>query len=53
MRLMEECFDGVKVTEYQMTIEPFDGGHQAMVNKASINAKRYTIIIPLAGRHGS
>ena len=50
---MEECFDGVKVAEYQMSIATFDEGHQAMANKASVNAKRYMVIIPLDGRHGS
>ena len=53
MRLMEECFDGVKVPEYQMRIAEFDGGHRAIVNKASVNSKRYTVIIPLDGRAGS
>ena len=50
---MEECFDGVKVAEYQMTIVAFDGGHRAMVKKASVNAKLYKVIIPLDGKHGS
>jgi hypothetical protein len=53
MQLMEGCFDGVKVAEYQMSIAAFDGGHQAMVNKASDNYKWYMMIIPLDGRHGS
>ncbi len=53
MQLMEECFDGVKVAEYQMSIATFDGGHQAIVNMASVNSKHYTVIIPLYGQHGS
>ena len=52
-RLMEECFDGVKVGEYQMSIATFDGGHQTIVIKASVNSKHHTVIIPLIGRHGS
>ncbi len=39
MRHMEECFNGVKVAEYQMSIATFDGGHRAIVNKASVNSK--------------
>ena len=53
MRLMEECFDGVKAAEYQMNMVAFEGGHRATVNKASVNAKRFTVVIPLHGRHGS
>jgi hypothetical protein len=53
MRLMEECFDGVKPAEYQMNTVIVEGGHQVTVNKAVVNAKRYTVFIPSDGRHGS
>jgi hypothetical protein len=44
MRLvMEECFDDVKPTDYQMNMVGVGGGHQVTVNKAVVNAKRYTV----------
>ena len=53
MRLMEECFDGVKPTEYQMNTVGVEGGHQVTVNKAVVNAKRYTLCAnSMAGNKG-
>ena len=53
MRLMEDCFEGVKPSEYQMNTVGVEGGHQVTVNKAVVNAKRYTVFIPSDGKHGS
>ena len=53
MRLMEECFDSVNAQDYSLTVVECHEGHRATVHKSVVTARRYTVIIPSDGRHGS
>ena len=55
LKLMEECFTDVRVRDYHITVTTVDAGHRATVNKTTINATKYTVLmlIPATGRFGS
>ena len=44
--LMEQCFTDVRVRDYQITVTPIEYGHRATVSKSSVNAAKFTVVIP-------
>ena len=53
LRLMEECFDDVRVRDYNITITTIESGHRAIVKRAIINGNTYTLEIPSTGKYES
>ncbi len=53
LKLMEEWFTGVRVQDYQITVIPIEDGHRATVTKCSINATKFTVVIPAMGKYDS
>ncbi len=53
LKLMEECFTDVQVRDYQITVIPIEDGHRATVTKCSINAMKFTVVIPATGKYDS
>jgi hypothetical protein len=53
LKLMEVCFTNVQVQDYQITVIPIEDGHRATVTKCSINAKKFTVVIPGMGKYES
>ncbi len=50
---MEECFTDVRVQDYQITVIPIEDGHRATVTKCTINATKFTVVIPATGKYDS
>ncbi len=53
LKLMEECFINVQVQDYQITVIPIGDGHRATVTKCTINATKFTVVIPATGKYDS
>jgi hypothetical protein len=53
LKLMEECFTDVRVQDYQITVIPIEDGHRATVMKCTINATKFTVVIPATGKYDS
>jgi hypothetical protein len=53
LKLMEECFTDVRVRDYQITGIPIEEGRRATVTKCSINATKFTVVIPATGKYES
>ncbi len=53
LKLMEECFTNVGVQDYQITGIPIEDGHRATVTKCSINATKFTVVIPATRKYES
>ena len=53
LKLMKECFDDVRVRDYKMSVTIVESGHRAIVQRTTINANTYTVVIPPTGKYES
>ncbi len=53
LKLMEERFTNVRVQDYHITVIPIEDSHRATGTKCSINATKFTVVIPAMGKSES